>query len=245
MGVVIARTAVSTIWIARRLFIFFSCTQTHTQSTCFEARMMCSSPSSDVLYFILCRHTAVTSSGKTGEQWVVWGTNAKAKANTNIGIKKTERMERITSRDSVSVCAKKRNKQFVIRKTHTDFQFQLAPENWILCARRCTSWLWCVTCICMAYNEWRNDFLPQRIAHMLTKRFHSSFPFSICKCLLFVVTTDWVIRECIGGATGLKNDWQPEQAFIATMLRKEMRRVSGNGIALQWHKKRGTQQLRE
>lgn len=67
MGVVIARTAVSTIWIARRLFMFFGCIQTHTQSTCFEARMMCSSPSSDVLYFILCRHTTVTSSGKTGE----------------------------------------------------------------------------------------------------------------------------------------------------------------------------------
>lgn len=38
--------------------------------------------------------------------------------------------------------------------------------------------------------------------------------FSKCKCLLLSVTTDWVIRLCIGGATGLKIDWQPDRSVL-------------------------------
>lgn len=41
-----------------------------------------------------------------------------------------------------------------------------------------------------------------------SRAFSFVVPFPKCKCLLFAVTTDWVIRACIGGATGLKNDWQ-------------------------------------
>lgn len=123
------------------------------------------------IFYTLSTHRAATSSGKTGE-WSSVRSNSRSKRENKIKQKRrttatatataekwaTNRMERITSRDSVSVCAKKSIKQFVIRKTHTDFQFELAPENWILCARHntyhtqaslCTLYnVLCVCCIC-------------------------------------------------------------------------------------------------
>lgn len=46
----------------------------------------------------------------------------------------------------------------------------------------------CGVCICMAHNEWRNDFLPQRITHTPAKRSHSSLAFS--QMQVFVIRCD-------------------------------------------------------
>lgn len=127
-------------------------------------------------------------------------------------------MERITSRDSVSVCAKKEYQ--TVRHTQNPYRFSIwtgTRELNIMCASlykpytsitvQCTMFLY----ILHMHEHITNGkifFASAHHIHSPTERSHSSFPFSECKCLLLVVTTDWVIRVCIGVATGLKNDWQ-------------------------------------
>lgn len=171
---------------------------------------MCSSPSTDVLYFILCVSThneQPPSSGKSGECKVVWGAKAKMR------IKK--RMERITSRNSVSVCAKKSTQ--TVRHTQNSYRFSIwtgTRELNIMCASLLYNGSLCVHCIWTAHNECEMIFCLSA-SHTRQKALPFVVPFSKCKCLLFVVTTDWVIWECIGETTGLKNDWQHEKRSIA------------------------------
>lgn len=90
--------------------------------------------------------------------------------------------------------------------------------------------------VCAAYarahNEWRNDFLPQRIVHSPAKRSHSSFP--LFQMQVFVTQCDdWLSDSSMYWWGNWFEDW-----LTARQKRTEMRRVSGCGIALQWHKKR-------
>lgn len=138
------------------------------------------------------------------ENWeskVVWEARVKHKNIERIWKKKQTYGAHNESRFSVSL----RKKEYqTVRHTQNPYRFSIwtgTRELNIMCASLYSTQPLYVYCICIAHNEWRNDFLPQRITHSPAKSFHSSFRFSKCKCLLFVVTdwlSEWFVYVLVG-----------------------------------------------